>query len=141
MPNFIPYDYAQDTMVVINFDDQILPGTFEHALHHLIEHRLDLSAFHASYLNEHQGRPAFDPAILLKIILFGYSKGITSSRQIQWCCQSNIIFKALSCDTNPDFTTIAAFVRMHTQAIETLFEQVVLVCHEQGLIGHRTSAR
>jgi len=136
MPNFINYDYHQDTMVVINFEDQILPGTFEHAVHYLIEHKADLSAFHAAYRNEYEGRPAIDPAILLKIILFAYSRGITSSRRIQWCCQSNIIFKALSCDTNPDFTTIAAFVRDHTQAIRELFEQIVMVCHEQGLIGH-----
>ena len=136
MPNFIPYDYRQDTMVVINFEDQILPGTFEHALHYLIEHKVDLSAFHVTYCNTDQGRPAFDPAILLKIILFAYSRGITSSRQIQWCCQSNILFKALSCDTTPDFTTIAGFVSAHTAAIADLFEQVVLVCHEQDLIGH-----
>lgn len=136
MPRFIPYNYQQDTMVVINFDDQILPGTFEHALHYLIEHRVDLSAFYAVYRNTYEGRPAIDPAILLKIILFAYSKGITSSRHIQWCCQSNIIFKALSCDTSPDFTTIAAFVSGHSAAIINLFEQVVLICHEQGLIGH-----
>ena len=74
MPRFIPYNYQQDTMVVINFDDQILPGTFEHALHYLIEHKVDLSAFHAVYRNTYEGRPAIDPAILLKIILFAYSK-------------------------------------------------------------------
>ena len=136
MPNFIPYDYAQDTIVVINFADQILPGTFEHALHYLIEHKLDLSQFHAAYKNEHEGRPAFDPAILLKIVLFAYSKGITSSRRIQWCCHTNIIFKALSCDTNPDFTTIAGFIVGHSEAIASVFEQVVLICQEQGLIGH-----
>ncbi|MFK7862181.1 MAG: IS1182 family transposase, partial [Granulosicoccus sp.] len=90
--------------------------------------------------NDDQGRPAFDPAILLKIILFAYSRGITSSRQIQWCCQSNILFKALSCDTTPDFTTIAAFVSGHVTAITDLFEQVVLVCHEQGLISHELIA-
>jgi transposase len=136
MPRFIPYNYQQDSVVIINFDDQILPGTFEHALHYLIEHKLDLSVFHSAYKNTFEGRPAIDPAILLKVILFAYSKGITSSRQIQWCCQSNIIFKALSCDTSPDFSTIAAFVSGHSDAIVNLFEQVVLVCHQQGLIGH-----
>lgn len=140
MPRFIPYNYQQDTMVVINFDDQILPGTFEHALHYLIEHKLDLSAFHATYKNTFEGRPAIDPAILLKVILFAYSKGITSSRQIQWNCQSNLIFKALSCDTIPDFTTIAAFVSGHSKAIVDLFEQIVLICHQQGLIGQNLIA-
>ena len=136
MPRFIPYNYHQDTMIVINFDDQILPGTFEHALHHLIEHKVDLSEFHKAYRNAFEGRPAIDPAILLKIILFAYSRGITSSRRIEWCCHNNIIFKALSCDTTPDFTTIAAFVSGHSKAIVDLFEQIVLICHQQGLIGH-----
>jgi len=50
------------------------------------------------------------------------------------------LFKALSCDTTPDFTTIASFVSEHSAAISDLFEQVVLVCHEQGLIGHNLIA-
>ena len=118
MPKFIPYNYNQTSMVVINFEEQIQSGTFEHALHHLISHRLDLSAFHKNYKNDNGGRSAYDPAILLKIILFAYSKGITSSREIQWCCETNIIFKALSCDTVPHFTTIAAFVSNYPESIE-----------------------
>ena len=82
MPNFIPYDYSQSAMVVINYEDQLQPGTFEHAIHHLVNERLDLSIFYPKYLNDDTGRPAFDPAILLRIILFAYSKGITSSREI-----------------------------------------------------------
>ncbi len=64
---------------------------------------------------------------MLKIILFAYSKGITSSREIEWCCQHNNIFKALSCDSVPHFTTIAAFVSGHSQEMEDLFEKVLLV--------------
>ncbi|OPX55403.1 hypothetical protein BTE48_09590 [Oceanospirillum multiglobuliferum] len=60
---------------------------------------MNLSAFHQPYKNDREGHPAYDPAILLKIILFAYSKGITFSREIQWCCETNIIFKVLSCDT------------------------------------------
>jgi len=135
MPTFIPYDYNQDTMVVINFEEQLQPGTFEHAVHHLIEHRLDISVFHPRFKNDDTGRPAYDPAILLKIILFAYSKGITSSREIQWCCKTNIIFKALTCDTVPHFTTIAHFVSSRADEIEDLFEQVLLICDEEGLLG------
>ncbi len=127
MPKFIPYDYNQNTMVVINYADQLQRGTFEFALHHLITHRLDLSAFLPKIKNDGTGRPAYDPAISLKIILFAYSKGITSSREIEWCCQYNIIFKALSCDTVPHFTTIAAFVSGHSQEMGDLFEKVLLV--------------
>jgi len=140
MPNFIPYNHKQDAMVVINFEDQIQPGTFEHALHFLIEQKLDLFIFHPKYKNDVTGRRAYDPAVLLKIIMFAYSKGITSSREIEWCCQTNIIFKALSCDTVPHFTTIAVFVSDYPAAIELLFEQILLVCDEQGLLGHELFA-
>jgi len=140
LPKFIPYDYDQTSMVVINFKDQLQPGTFEHALHYLVDEQLDLSIFSPNYNNNDGGRPAYDPAILLKIILFAYSKGITSSREIQWCCETNIIFKALSCDTVSHFTTIAAFVSGHVDEIKDLFEQILLICHEQGLIGNELFA-
>lgn len=140
MPKFKPYDYNQSSMVVINYQDQLQSGTFEHAIHHLIENTLDLSIFFPNYKNDDGGRPAYDPAILLKIVLFAYSKGITSSREIQWCCETNIIFKALSCDTVPHFTTIASFVSSHSEEIESLFEQILLVCHEQGLLGNELFA-
>lgn len=95
MPRFKPYDYDQHALVAINYLEQLQPGTFEHAVHYLIEHKLDLSVFHPRYRNDDTGRCAYDPAILLKIILFAYSKGITSSREMQWCCETNILFKAL----------------------------------------------
>ncbi len=140
MPKFIPYDHNQSAMVVINYQDQLQPGTFEHAIHHLIENNLDLSVFYPSYKNDTNGRPAYDPAVLLKIILFSYSKGITSSREMQWCCENNIIFKALSCDTVPHFTTLAEFVSSKGEEIEALFEQVLLICNEQGLLGNELFA-
>ena len=140
MPKFKHYDYNQSAMVVINYEEQLQPGTFEHAIHYLIDNKLDLSVYYPNYNNDDGGRPAYDPAILLKIILFAYSKGITSSRQIQWCCQTNIIFKALSCDSVPHFTTIANFVSSYTNQIEQIFEQILLVCHEQGLLGNELFA-
>ena len=140
MPKYIPYDYQQTSMVVINFEDQLQPGTFEHALHYLVDNKLDLTLFDPQYRNDHNGRPAYDPALLLKIILYAYSKGITSSREIEWQCQHNVIFKALSCDTAPHFTTIAAFVSEQHDAIAVLFEQVLLICHEQGLLGNELLA-
>ncbi|MCR6654168.1 MAG: hypothetical protein NVV73_22985 [Cellvibrionaceae bacterium] len=59
MPNFIPYDLNQFEMVVINYLDQLQPGTFEHVIHHLIEHRLDLSVFFPAYQNDATGRSDF----------------------------------------------------------------------------------
>ena len=82
------------------------------------------------------GRRAYHPKVLLKILLFAYSKGILSSREIAWCCETNITFMALSCLETPHWTTIASFVTGHHEAIKTLFERVLLICDEQGLLGH-----
>ena len=140
MPNFKKYSYDQTSMVVIDFLQQLRPNTFEFTLHHLIEDHIDLSAFYDKFNNDKGGRTAYDPAILLKIILFAYSKGVRSSRDIQWECEHNIIFKALSCDTVPHFTSIASFISSYPDAIESVFEQVLLVCDEQGLLGHELIA-
>lgn len=137
MPNFKPYNHAQSSMIVINFEDQLQPGSFEHTLHQLLTDKLDLSMFYERYNNDEGkgGRAAYDPAILLRIILFAYAKGITSSREIEWCCKTNIIFKALSCDSLPHWTTIAAFVSGYAEAVQALFEQILLICDQQGLLG------
>jgi len=140
MPNFIPYDHNQSSMIVINYRDQLQPGTFEYAIHYLIQHKLDLSIFYPRVKNDKTGRPAYDPAILLSIILFAYSKGITSSREIEWCCETNIIFKALSCDTVPHYTTLASFVSTSSTEIKQLFEQVLLICYKENLLGNELFA-
>lgn len=140
MANFKPYNYNQDAMVVINFEAQLQPNTFEYTLHHLIDNRINLYAFYDKYKNDGGGRSAYDPAILLKIILFAYSKGITSSREIQWQCENNVIFKALSCDSVPHFTSIASFVSSYPDAIQSVFEQVLMVCDQQDLLGNELLA-
>jgi len=65
MPGFKRYTYDQDAMVVINYQELLQTGIFEHAVHDLIEHKLDLSVLHPKYRNEDTGRLAQDPAILL----------------------------------------------------------------------------
>ena len=140
MPNFKKYSYDQTAMVVVNFKDQLRPNTFEFTLHHLIEDHTNLSAFHEKYKNDDGGRATYDPAILLMVILFAYYKGVRSSRDIQWECENNIIFKALSCDTVPHWTSIASFISGYPDAIEAVFEEILLVCEDQGLLGHELIA-
>jgi transposase len=135
MAKYKEYDYTQGKFIPIYFDKQIIPGTFEHTLNYLIDNEIDLSVFDERYKNDETGAPAYDPAILLKIILYAYSRGITSSREIARCCEENIIFMALSADTRPHFTTIADFISSIDQEIIRLFLQVLLVCDEMNLIG------
>ncbi len=135
MAKYRHYDYSQGKFIPISFDKQILPGTFEHTLHYLIDNEIDLSVFDLRYQNDETGAPAYDPAILLKIVLYAYSRGITSSRKIEQCCRENVVFMALSADTQPHFTTIADFISSLDQEIVKLFLEVLLICDEMGLIG------
>ena len=140
MARYKHYDYAQSKLIPVHFDCQVLPGTFEHTLSYLIEHECDLSWFEERYRNDETGAPAYDPAILLKIVLFAYSRGITSSRAIARACEENVVFMALSADTRPHFTTIASFISTMGEGAARLFRDVVLVCDEQGLIGREMFA-
>ncbi len=130
-------DYSQDQgmFIPVSFHDQIVPGTFEHALNYVIDNQMDLSVFEGRYDNDKKGAPAFDPAILLKIILYAYSLGITGSRPIARCCETNIVFMALSADTRPHFTTIANFVASIGMEVSALFTDVLALCASEGLIG------
>jgi hypothetical protein len=83
MERYKEYDYSQGKFIPIHFDKQIIPGTFEHTLHYLIDNEIDLSIFDLRYQNDETGTPAYDPAILLKIILYAYSKGTLFSWHYQ----------------------------------------------------------
>ena len=135
MARYKNYSNDQGVFIPVHFDKQILPGTFEFTLNHLIENELDISCFDARYKNDETGAPAYNPKILLKIVLFAYSRGITSSRNMARQCEENIIFMALSANTRPHFTTIAEFVSsMDAEAID-LFKKILLICDEMNLIG------
>lgn len=135
MARYKEYCYEQTKLIPLSFSRQILPGTFEYTLNYLIDKEFDLSVFEKRYHNDETGAPAYDPAILLKIVLYAYSRGITSSREMEQCCEQNIIFMALSADTHPHFTTLADFISSSGEQIIELFCNVLLICEKLGLIG------
>ncbi len=122
-------------LLPVDVDQQVMAGSFEHALCHLVDHELDRIAFHTRYNNDHEGAPAFAPTALLKIILLAYSRGIISSRKMERACHENVLFIAVSGDSHPQFTTLAAVVSEMGESVASLFAQVLLVCDRQGLIG------
>ena len=135
MSRFIDYNHDQMKMLAVSYDKQILPGTFESSLVYLIDQKLDVTIFHPRYKNDDGGRPAYDPAILLKIILLAYSRGVTGSRRIERLCRENVLFMAISADSQPNFTTLAEFISSSNSEIATLFQQVLMICDQEGLIG------
>jgi transposase len=133
MARYKEYCYGQTKMIALSYDRQILPGTFEYTLSEVIN-TIDLSLFDERYNNDNTGAPAYDPRILLKIILLAYSRGIIYSRRIAQLCRENVVFMALSADSRPHFTTIADFVSTMHEEIIGIFRHVVQICMELDLI-------
>ena len=134
MARYKEYSYEQEILLAVSLKRQILPGTFEYTLNFLIDD-MDLSVFDMHYNNDEVGASAYDPAILLKVILYAYSKGIISSRKIEQLCQENVICIALAADSHPHFTTIADFISHREKECVELFKQVLAVCYSENLIG------
>jgi transposase len=135
MARYRHYDYSQSMLIPVRLEEQLIPGTLEFAIHHLVDSRMDTSLFDGRYKNDETGRRAYDPKILLKIVLFGYSRGLISSRKLERACKENVTFMALSCGQSPDHSTIADFVCSMKEEIVPLFRDVLLVCEEEGLLG------
>ena len=129
-PRFLP----------IVLESQLIPGSFEHALDVLIDTEIDLSRLAKRFCNDLTGAPAYDPAVMLKIVLLAYSRGVVSSRAIERLCRENVLFMAISGDSAPRFTTIAAFVRELGEDVSPIFTQVLLTCDRLGLIGRQMFA-
>jgi transposase len=135
MAKFKPYNYDQLVMIPISLQDQLEPGTLEYTINTLVEKHIDLSVFEGRYQNDETGAMAINPKVLLKVILFAYSRGMISSRQIERACAENILFMALSCGYRPDHSTIAQFVSSMQKEIESIFSNILLVCAELDLLG------
>jgi hypothetical protein len=90
MANFKLVDYSP-RFLAVDLYRQLIPGTFEYALHQLLDRQIDLSKIEARYCNDEVGGSAYEPRILLKIALLTYAHGIVSSRSMEWhaatsCC-------------------------------------------------------
>ncbi len=104
-------------------------------LHRAVE-RLDLSAFEQPYVEE--GRPAYHPALLLKVWLYAYALGITSARRLEQWVREDLAFRYLAGGAAPDFWTLNQFRTRHARALNDLFTQVVELARSlrMGRLGH-----
>ena len=139
MPRFKPCDFHA-LMLPVVLSEQIVPGSFAFALNYLVDHELDLSPLDAGFKNDITGASAFDPRVMLKIVLLAYSQGLISSRSIETACERNVQFIALSGDSQPSHAHIAKFVASLSDQIKPLFSQVLMSCDAQGLIGREMFA-
>jgi len=126
-------DNFQGQFIAVNLREQLFPDTFEWTIDYLID-KTDMSLFEEKYNNDERGAAAYPPRVLLKIILYCYSRGIITSRKIEKVCRDNIIVKALAEDLEPDHATIAAFISTNEEAVKDLFAQILTQCAQLNLI-------
>ncbi len=108
-------------------EHQLIPGTFDH------DH--DLSHLDARFRNDDTGACAYPPVVLLMLVLFAYSRGLVSSRNIAQACVEQMIFVARTGDSQPHFTTIVHFISTLGEDIANIFGAVLAICAHQGLLG------
>src|SRR5690625_2592842 len=99
---------------------------------------LDLSAFHQRYQGDGRRRQPYDPAMMVKVLMYAYASGVFSSRKIARCMEQDVAFRVLGADNFPAHRTIREFRRLHLKEFTELFVQIVKLAREAGLIklGH-----
>jgi transposase len=97
--------------------------------------KIDTTAFHARHPNDGVGRPAYDPDMMLGLLLYAYGTGLRSSRRIEAACRTDAAFRVICGGVSPDHATIARFHVDHQTAIEATFVEVLRLCAAAGLVS------
>jgi transposase len=95
---------------------------------------LDLTGIYGAYRPDGHGRPAYEPRMMAALLLYSYSKGIQSSREIERRCREDVAFMVITARRAPDHSTIAEFRRRHERALAGLFTGVLGLCRKAGLV-------
>ncbi len=94
---------------------------------------MNLDAFYGAYRVDGRSRPAYDPAMMVALLLYAYARGTRSSREIERACEEDVAFRVIAAHQRPDHATIARFVERHECAIADLFGEVLSLCARHGL--------
>ena len=130
---FRRYDQSQCFLLPPSLDEWLDEDDEARFVSEVVENLLDLSPVYASYESA-SGAPPYDPRMMLKLLLYGYATGVTSSREIERCCKRDVGFRWLSANEAPDYRSISRFRRRHLDALRPLFLQVLGLCAKAGLV-------
>ena len=134
---FRPWHIDDVWLLPASIHDFVPAGHVAHFIRDTVREGLDLGALLANYDDE-RGYPPYQPAMMTALLLYAYSQGIYSSRRIARACEERVDFMAVTGLNKPDFRTISEFRRRHLEALKGLFQQVLRLCRQAGLVklGH-----
>ena len=95
---------------------------------------MDLSAFYAAYRADGHGRAAYEPSVMVTLVLYSVATGVRSSRQIECHCRQDVAYRVITGNLVPDHATISRFICRHERALAELFNEVLRLCDEAGLV-------
>ena len=95
---------------------------------------MDLEAFYAAYRADGHGRAAYDPSMMVRVILYGFATGVQSSRAIDRHCREHVAYRVLTGNLVPDHVRISRFICRHEQALAAPYNQVLGLCAQAGLV-------
>jgi len=130
---FRRYDHAQSFLMPPSLDDWLAQDHEARFVAEVVDELLDLSSVYASYV-EASGAPPYDPRLMVKLLVYGYSTGVTSAREIERRCHHDVAFRWLVANAAPDYRSISRFRRRHLGALQDLFVQVLALCAGAGLV-------
>lgn len=130
--SYIPVDRDQQFLLPPDLRDWLPPGHLAWLVLEVVE-RVDTSPLHARHPNDGVGRRAYDPDMLLALLLYGYCTGVRSSRQIERLCEVDLAFRVICANLVPDHSTIARFRQGHQDEAVRLFTDVLVLCASAGL--------
>jgi transposase len=136
-PNFIECDREQAFLMPPSLRDWVPEDHLVWTILGAVE-EMDLSDFYADYRADGHGRPAYDPKMMVALLLYAYAKGNRSSRGVERECQEDVAYRVICANHVPDHSTIAEFRRRHETALAELFTSVLSLCQKAGLITYRT---
>ena len=128
-----PYQPEQDLLLPPSLRDWLPEDHLAYFVSDLVD-QLDLSAIYAVYEKDLRGQPPYDPRLMTKLLVYGYCVGVFSARKIEQRVVEDIGFRVLAAGNAPDFRTIADFRKIHRQALEGFFEQVLRMALEVGAV-------
>ena len=94
---------------------------------------MDTAAFYAAYREDGQGRAAYEPSMMIALLLYCWARGLRSSRAIERACVGDVACRVIAAHRRPDRATIARFVERHERALAGLFGEVLALCADAGL--------
>jgi transposase len=132
--NFLSCDRDQDLLLPPSLRDW-LPD--DHLAWFVLDAvaEIDLSAFYAAYREDGWGRAAFEPQMMVALLLYAYAVGERSSRGIERRCREDVAFRVITANQIPDHATIARFRARHEGALAATFTQVLALCAKAGLVS------